>query len=167
MSLCVDDLLVCRFGWSSIQTCIPEGHLHRVTYTRRHIDTINSSDDGNIAVRNTQRIEINIHGKEFYVKLFIYKDYNEMYHQQNIKFFKYLFQYRLSSVPIFEFWCLMLCFLDILLNSQFLFSASRSGVLTLLLPLFLQSSSNLLNMYYGWCFLSIKCAAVYGSYIFL
>ena len=27
MSLCVDDLLVRRSGWSSIQTCIPESHL--------------------------------------------------------------------------------------------------------------------------------------------
>ena len=34
--------------WISIQTCIPEGHLHRVTYTRCRIDTINSPDDGHI-----------------------------------------------------------------------------------------------------------------------
>ena len=46
-----DDLLVCRFG-CSIQTCIPEGHLHRVTYTRCRTDTINSPDDGHVAVRN-------------------------------------------------------------------------------------------------------------------
>ena len=28
------------------------GHLHRVTYTRCHIDTVNSPDDGHIAVQN-------------------------------------------------------------------------------------------------------------------
>ena len=65
-SLCVDDRLL----------CIPDSHLHRVTYTRCRIDTINSPDDGRIAVRNMQRIEINIHVKELYVKLVIYKDSN-------------------------------------------------------------------------------------------
>jgi len=40
MSLYVGDNLVCKFGWNSTQTCIPDGHLHRVTYTRCHIDTI-------------------------------------------------------------------------------------------------------------------------------
>ena len=52
MSLCVYDLLVCRFCRN--QTCIPEGHLHRETYTRCRIDTINSPDDGHITVRNIQ-----------------------------------------------------------------------------------------------------------------
>ena len=42
MSLCVDDLLL----------CMPDGHLHRVTYTRCRIDTINSPDDGHMDVRN-------------------------------------------------------------------------------------------------------------------
>jgi len=37
-------------GWD--ETRIPEGHLHRVTYTRRRIDKINSPDDGHTAVRN-------------------------------------------------------------------------------------------------------------------
>jgi len=37
---------------SSIQACIPDGHLHTVTYTRCRIDTINSPDDGHMAVRN-------------------------------------------------------------------------------------------------------------------
>jgi hypothetical protein len=48
MSLCIDDRLVCRFGWdcSLIQTCTLNGHLYRVTYTRCHIYTINSPDDG-------------------------------------------------------------------------------------------------------------------------
>jgi len=64
MLLCVDDL----------QVCIPEGHLHRVTYTRRRIDTISSPDDGHKAVPNMQRIDINIHEKELAVKLVIYKD---------------------------------------------------------------------------------------------
>jgi len=35
-----------------IQTCIPDCHLHRLTYTRCRIDTINSPDDGHMAVRN-------------------------------------------------------------------------------------------------------------------
>jgi len=36
MSLCVDDRLACN----SICSCIPDGHLHRVTYARCRIDTI-------------------------------------------------------------------------------------------------------------------------------
>jgi len=47
----------------------------RVTYTRCRTDTINSTDDGHIAVRNMWRIEINIHGKELCDKLVIYKGY--------------------------------------------------------------------------------------------
>ena len=39
MSLCVHDFLLCRFGWNSIQTCIPEGHLHRVTYLGLVLDS--------------------------------------------------------------------------------------------------------------------------------
>jgi hypothetical protein len=35
-----------------IQTCTPNGHLYRLTYTRRRIDTINSPDDGHMAARN-------------------------------------------------------------------------------------------------------------------
>ena len=34
-----------------------------MTYTRCRIDTINSPDDGHMATRNMQRIEINIHEK--------------------------------------------------------------------------------------------------------
>ena len=49
MLLCIDDRLVCRFGWD---TCAPDGHLYRVIYTRCHIDTINSPDDGHMAARN-------------------------------------------------------------------------------------------------------------------
>jgi len=60
---------------SPIQTCTPNGHLYTVTYTRCRIDTINSPDDGNMAARNMQRIEINIHVKELYVRLVIYKDF--------------------------------------------------------------------------------------------
>ena len=60
-------------------------YLHRVKYTRCRIDTINSSDDGYIAVRNMLKIEINIHEKELCVKLVICKDYNEIHGQQNIK----------------------------------------------------------------------------------
>jgi len=47
MSFCVDDRLMCRFGWnqtSSIQTRTLDGYLHTVTYNRC-INTIDSSDD--------------------------------------------------------------------------------------------------------------------------
>ena len=68
-----------------IQTCIPDCHVHRVAYTRCCIDTVNSPDDGHIAVWNMYIIEINIHEKELCVKLVIYKDYTGMHSQQNIK----------------------------------------------------------------------------------
>ena len=35
-----------------IQTCTPDGHLYRVTYTRCCVDTINSPDDGHMAAQN-------------------------------------------------------------------------------------------------------------------
>jgi len=54
MSLYVGDCLVCRFGWNcSIKTCIPDGHLHRVAYTRCRIDTVDSPDDEHMIARNT------------------------------------------------------------------------------------------------------------------
>ena len=34
-----------------IPTCIPDGHLHRLTCTKCRIDTINSPDDGHMAAR--------------------------------------------------------------------------------------------------------------------
>jgi len=68
-----------------IQTCTPDGHLHRVTYTRCRIDKINSADDEHMSARNMYRIEINIHEKELCVQLVLYKDYTEMHGQQNIK----------------------------------------------------------------------------------
>jgi len=37
---------------SSIQACIPDGHLYRVTYTRCRIDTIVSPDDEHMVARN-------------------------------------------------------------------------------------------------------------------
>ena len=64
----VDDRLVCRL------TCRPNGPLYRVTCSRCRIDTINSPDNGHMAARNMQRIEINVHEKELNVKLVIYKD---------------------------------------------------------------------------------------------
>jgi len=33
-------------------TCIPHGHLHRVTYIRGRIDTIDSPDDEHMVARN-------------------------------------------------------------------------------------------------------------------
>ena len=45
---------LCRWpsGMQFGTTCIPDGQLHRVTYTRCRIDTINSPDDGHMAARN-------------------------------------------------------------------------------------------------------------------
>jgi len=37
---------------SSIRTCPLDGHLHRVTYTRYHIDTTDSPDDEHTGARN-------------------------------------------------------------------------------------------------------------------
>jgi hypothetical protein len=37
-----------------------DGHLHRVTYTRSCIDTIDSADDEHEVARNMKRIEIDI-----------------------------------------------------------------------------------------------------------
>ena len=34
-------------------TCLPDGHQHRVTYTRCRINTIGSPDDENKGARNT------------------------------------------------------------------------------------------------------------------
>ena len=62
MSLYVGDRLVYRFGWN----CSPvtvwcagldgtrtlDGHLHRVTYTRCRINTIDSPDDEHMGGRN-------------------------------------------------------------------------------------------------------------------
>jgi hypothetical protein len=51
VSLCVDDRLVCR-SECFIPTYIPDGHLHKVTYTRCRTDTINFPYDWNMAARN-------------------------------------------------------------------------------------------------------------------
>jgi len=48
MSLYVGDRLVCVFGWN----CIPEGHRHRMTYTRCRIDASNSPDDEHMGAQN-------------------------------------------------------------------------------------------------------------------
>ena len=45
-SFYVGDRLVCR------SACIPDGHLHRVTYTRCHIDTIDSPDNERVGTQN-------------------------------------------------------------------------------------------------------------------
>ena len=46
---CSIQISPCTF---QICSCIPDGHLHRVTYARYLIDTISSSDNGHVAVRN-------------------------------------------------------------------------------------------------------------------
>ena len=43
--------------------CTPDGHLHRVTYTRCHINTIDSPDDEHRGARNMYGIGINIYEK--------------------------------------------------------------------------------------------------------
>jgi len=45
----------------STQTCIQDGHLHTVTYTKCRIDTIDSSDDEQMSARNMKRFGINIY----------------------------------------------------------------------------------------------------------
>ena len=40
------------------------GHLHRVTYTRGRIDTIDSPDDKHLVARNMQRTVINKYKKK-------------------------------------------------------------------------------------------------------
>jgi len=39
-----------------LRSCIPHGHLHRLTYTRGRIDTIDSPDDEHMGARNMYRI---------------------------------------------------------------------------------------------------------------
>ena len=78
--------------------CIPDSHLHRVTYARCHIDTLDSPDDGHMVARNMQSIEISIYGKEMCVRLVIYKNYTKMHGQQNIKL-----GYLCLCVPHFNF----------------------------------------------------------------
>jgi hypothetical protein len=51
MSVCVSDRLVCRLG-RNFPACILDGHIHKVTYTRHCIDTIDSPDDEHEAARN-------------------------------------------------------------------------------------------------------------------
>jgi hypothetical protein len=51
MSLFVGDRLVCR-SERNLPTCTRNGHLHRVTYTRCCIDTIDSPDDEHRVARN-------------------------------------------------------------------------------------------------------------------
>ena len=85
MSLRVGDRLVCRFG-RNVQTCIPDGHLHGVTYTSCRIGTIDSPDDEHGVARNMYRTEININEKELCVRFVTYKNYTEMRRQQTIIF---------------------------------------------------------------------------------
>jgi len=61
MSIYVGDRLVCKFGW--IQTCTLDGHIHRVTYARCRINTIDSPDDEHKGARNMYRIGINVYEK--------------------------------------------------------------------------------------------------------
>ena len=72
MSLCADDGLV----------CIPHGHLHSdINQVSNWYN--NSPDDGHMAARNMDRIEINIYEK-LYVKLVIHKGHNRIRSQHNM-----------------------------------------------------------------------------------
>ena len=62
LSLYVGDRKVCKFGWN-IQTCTLYGHVHRVTYIRCRINTIDSPDDEHRGARNIYRTGINIYEK--------------------------------------------------------------------------------------------------------
>jgi hypothetical protein len=66
---------VTKIEWHIPDTCLPDGHQHRVTYTRCRIDTIDSPDDKNKGARNMKENEINIYGKELCIKLVIYKNF--------------------------------------------------------------------------------------------
>ena len=70
-----------------VLTGIPDGHLHRVIYTRLCIDTIDSPDDEHRDARNMYRSDINT--LKGCVKLVINKNYTEKHGQQNIKPKKY------------------------------------------------------------------------------
>jgi hypothetical protein len=54
---------LCRW-LSSVQTWTLDSHLHKVTYTRYRINTIDSPDDEYRGARNMYRIEINIYEKK-------------------------------------------------------------------------------------------------------
>jgi hypothetical protein len=74
MSLRVGDRLVCR-SVISFPTCILDGHLRGVTYSRGCIGTIVSPDDDHEGVRNMYRAEINIYiRKNLCLKLVIYQN---------------------------------------------------------------------------------------------
>jgi len=53
--------------------CIPESHPHRVTNTKRRIDTFIRPDDGHIVARNMYRKEVNILRRIVHQVGFIYK----------------------------------------------------------------------------------------------
>jgi len=61
---------------SSIQTCTLDGHLHRMTYTRRRINTLDSSDDEHGDAQNMQIIGINIYEKRIVRQVCYLKEMN-------------------------------------------------------------------------------------------
>ena len=73
MSQFVGDRPLCRSG-RNFPTCVPDGHLRRVTYTRCCIDTIDSPDDEHKVARYMYRIEINIYKNCASSWLFIGRD---------------------------------------------------------------------------------------------
>jgi hypothetical protein len=70
---------ICHSVWVAVWYAGQEdGHLHRVTYTRRCIDATDSSDNEHEVARNMYRTEIKYKIKELCVKLVIYQNNTEM-----------------------------------------------------------------------------------------
>jgi len=65
--------------------CVPYSHPHRITSTKRLINTVVSPDDGHIVARNMYRKEINVLRKNCAPRWLYLQDYTGMYGEQNIK----------------------------------------------------------------------------------
>ena len=73
MSLYVGDRLLC--SW----TCTLDGHLHRVTYTRCRINTIDSPDDDeHRGAPNMQRIGLNVYERRIVRQVGYLQELSEM-----------------------------------------------------------------------------------------
>ena len=70
--------------------CIPDGHPHRMTSTKCHINTVVSPDDGHVVARNMYRLikvlRVNILSINCAPSWLYLQDYAGMHGQQNVKF---------------------------------------------------------------------------------
>jgi hypothetical protein len=81
-------------------THIADSHPHRITSTKRRINTVVSPDEGPILARNMSRlININILRINCAPSWLYLQDYTEMHGQQNVKLRHYLSE--ISSVFLF------------------------------------------------------------------